>query len=286
MQTLPSPSIPSPQPAAPQPQPPAHPAAPRLGLIVLTLSLVVVGAWLVVMPGGILGHADLVGYAVCHRISTHSIFLGGQQLPWCARCTGTYLGALAAFAVMFLLRRRRAGNLPPVAVLIALASFVAVMGIDGVNSYLTLFPGAPHLYEPQNWLRLATGTLEGIALACVTLPIFNQTVWADARGEPSVRDMSELGVMAIVGAGLAGLVLAGPPALLYPLALLSSGSVLWMLTLINSVLFTIITRQENRALAWRAAAPLLLAGLAVSLVELSAVDFGRAYITRLWGLPF
>jgi uncharacterized membrane protein len=264
----------------------ARPVRRRLGVIILTAALIVIGAWIVVMPGGVLGHADLVGYAICHRIPERSFFIGGQQLPLCARCSGTYLGALAAFAVMYLLGRRRAANLPPVVVLVVLVLFVAAMGFDGVNSYLTLFPGMPHLYEPHNWLRLTTGTLEGIALAGVVLPVFNQTMWANATDERSLRNLRELGLVVLVGIVIIGIVLAEPPALLYPLAILSSGSVLWMLTLINSVLVTIFARQENRAVTWRNAAPLMLVGLAMTLAELSTIDLGRAYLTRALGLPF
>lgn len=264
----------------------ARPAHRWLGIFVLTVALIVIGAWVVVMPGGVLGHADLVGYAICHRIPARSFFIGGVQLPLCARCSGTYLGALAGFVVMFLLGRRRAANLPSPLVLVVLVLFVAAMGLDGVNSYLTLFPGAPHLYEPQNWLRLTTGTLEGIALAAVVLPIFNQTMWADATAERSLRSLRELSMVVLAGGAVILAVLAEPPALLYPLAILSSGTVLWMLTLINSVLATLAARRENRSFTWREAAPLMTVGLAMTLVELSTIDFGRAYLTRLLGLPF
>lgn len=264
----------------------ARPAHRRLGIFVLTVALIVIGAWVVVMPGGVLGHADLVGYAICHRITERSFIVGGVQLPLCARCTGTYLGALSGLAVMYLLGRSRAANLPPVHILAIFVLFVAIMGLDGINSYLTLFPGLPHLYEPQNWLRLSTGTLEGIALAGVVLPVFNQTMWADATGERSLRDVRELGVALLGGFAMALIVLAEPPVLLYPLAILSSGSVLWMITLINSVMATILARRENQVSSWRAAAPLLLVGLAMALVELSTIDFGRVYLTRLLGLPY
>jgi len=264
----------------------ARPIHRRIGALILAASLIVIGAWTVVMPGGVLGHADLVGYAVCHRIPERSFFIGGQQLPLCARCSGTYLGALTGLGVLYLLGRRRAANLPPTIVLFMLALFVAAWGADGVNSYLTLFPGLPHLYEPHNWLRLTTGTLEGIALASVVLPIFNQTMWADATDEHSLRDLRELGVLVLAGVAVMGLVLAEPPALLYPLAILSSGSVLWLLTLINSLLATIAARKENLARVWRDAAPMMLVGLAMALIELSAIDFGRAYLTRVLGLPF
>ncbi len=276
----------SPVPPSLEGAPPARPAGRRLVTVVLAASLIVIGAWIVVMPGGVLGHADLVGYAVCHRIPERSFFIGGQQLPLCARCSGTYLGALASFAVLYLLGRRRAAHLPPPIVLVVLALFMLTWAADGVNSYLTFFPGMPHLYEPRNWLRLTTGTLEGIALASVVLPVFNQTMWADATDEHSLSDVRELGLMVLAGAVVIGIVLAELPALLYPLAILSSGSVLWMLTLINSLLATLAARRENRAVRWRDAAPLMLVGLAMTLVELSTIDLGRAYLTRALGLPF
>jgi len=264
----------------------ARPARRRLGVFVFTASLIIIGAWILVMPGGVLGHADLIGYAVCHRIAERSFFIGGVQLPLCARCSGTYFGALTAFIVMFLLGRRRAANLPPVSVLIVFVLFVAVFGIDGVNSYLTLFPGAPHLYEPQNWLRLTTGTLEGIALAAIVLPVFNQTMWADATGERSLRDLRELGAVMLLSVVAIGLVLTELPLLLYPLAILSSVSVLWMFALINTVVATVVARRENTAHTWLDAAPVMIVGLALALTELSVIDFGRAWLTQALGLPF
>ena len=264
----------------------AQPARHRLGVFVLTFSLITISTWVVVMPGGVLGHADLIGYAVCHRIPERSFFIGGVQLPLCARCSGTYLGALTAFVVMFLLGRRRATNPPPVSVLIMFVLFVAIFGIDGANSYLALFPGAPHLYEPHNWLRLTTGTLEGIALASIVLPVFNQTTWANATGERSLRDLRELGGVMLASVVVIGLVLTEFPMLLYPLAILSSGSVLWMFTLINSVVVTVVARRENTALTWRDAAPTMIVGLTLALVELSVIDFGRAWLTQALGLPF
>jgi len=215
-----------------------------------------------------------------------SFFIGGRQLPLCARCSGTFLGLLTGLATMYALGRRRAASLPSTPVLAALFLFVVAWGLDGVNSYLTLFPGAPHLYEPRNWLRLTTGTLEGIALASVVLPMFNQTMWADAVDEHSVRDMRELGLMVLAGAAVIGAILAEPPMLLYPLAILSSGGVLWVLTLINSLLATIAARRENHAVSFKDAAPLMLVGLAMALMELSAIDLGRVYLTRALGLPF
>ena len=43
----------------------------------------------------------LVGSLLCHQRPERSFFIGGRQLPVCARCTGLYLGAALAipFAV-------------------------------------------------------------------------------------------------------------------------------------------------------------------------------------------
>ncbi len=37
-----------------------------------------------------------VGHFICHQRPERSFFIGGQQLPVCARCTGLYLGAALA----------------------------------------------------------------------------------------------------------------------------------------------------------------------------------------------
>ena len=37
-----------------------------------------------------------IGSFICHQRPERSFFVGGQQLPVCARCTGLYLGAAVA----------------------------------------------------------------------------------------------------------------------------------------------------------------------------------------------
>jgi uncharacterized membrane protein len=111
-------------------------------------------------------------------------------------------------------------------------------------------------------------------------------MWADATSERSLRNLRELALIVLVGVVVIGIVLAEPPVLLYPLAILSAGSVVGMLTLINSLLATIVARRENRAMTWRDAAPMLLIGLAATLAELSTIDFVRAYATAKLGLPY
>src|ERR1700687_6072094 len=125
--------------------------------VVVTLAAVVLVTWLLNTPPGVLGKANAIAFAICHRIVSHSLMMGAVAMPLCARCTGIYLGALLGLISMALLGRRRSGGLPRRPLLLILIGFVGIMGIDGVNSYLTFFPGLPHLYQPQTWLRPGPG---------------------------------------------------------------------------------------------------------------------------------
>lgn len=250
------------------------------------LPLLIVVAFLASPPWSALDKTRLIGYAVCHQIPERSFFIAGEQLPLCSRCSGTFLGALAGFAVLTALRRRRASNLPPLPIAVALIAFILAMAVDGVNSYLTFFPGAFHLYQPHNLLRLATGTLSGLALANIIYPILNYTLWWDAREEPALHSFKELGFMVVVAGVLSGLVALERPWLLYPLAMLSTLGVLLLLGSVNAVLALTLTRREGQATRWRHVVWPALIGLAAAFVEIAVIDLARATLTRMLGLPF
>ena len=63
-------------------------------------AVLAIAAWIYIAPPGILGKADAIGYAVCHRIDERSFHVDGRQLPLCARCSGMYLGALLGLVVL------------------------------------------------------------------------------------------------------------------------------------------------------------------------------------------
>jgi uncharacterized membrane protein len=237
-------------------------------------------------PSSILGKADVVGYGICHRIPERSFFLNGHQLPLCARCTGTFLGVLVGLTAMVLLRRGRASGMPPTSVLAILVVFTAVWVFDGVNSYLTFFPGAPHLYEPQNVLRLATGLLNGITLIAFAFPIFSFTLWREPTRERVFKSPWEIAALLPVLAFLAWIIQAEIGFLLYPLAILSSLGVLLMLTIINSMVVMVVLRREGYARNWLQALTPLAIGAALAILELTGMVLLRAYLTITWGLPF
>ncbi len=240
------------------------------------------GVWLWKTPPGLLGKADAVGYAICHRIDERSFHLGSRALPLCARCTGTFLGAATALVTMAALGRSRAGKFPPLPIAAVLVGFVGIMGVDGVNSYASIFPGLPHLYQPQNWLRLATGMFEGVAIVALVYPLFNQTMWKNWEDRPTLGRYRELGLVALAAIAVIGLVLSDNPMVLYPLALASAGGVVVLLTMLNSIILLIVSRHENRAEGWRAAAVPLLAGGILAIAQIALVDAVRFAIFGSW----
>ena len=248
--------------------------------LIVALALTASLAFLIFTPEGCLTKADMVGYAVCHRDASHSLAISGRQLPLCARCTGTFIGALVGFfGQAVVLRRRRAGKLPPPLIIVALVGFMLVWASDGLNSYLTFFPGSLNLYEPRNWLRLTTGALNGLTMSALVYPIFNFTLWREPIPQRAISNLRDLGVLLLLEAGMVGLVLAGWSFLLYPVAFLSALGVIALLTSVNSMLFVMIVRRENTIASWREAIIPLLAGFTVSLIQIGAIDVIRYAVT-------
>ena len=237
-------------------------------------------------PWDVLDKAHWVGYGICHQIPERTFFLNGRPLPLCARCTGTYLGAVVGFWGLVVAGRRRVAELPRLRTIAVLGSFVAIMAVDGVNSYLSFFPSAPHLYAPNNFLRVSTGLLNGLALSLIVYPVFNYTLWRGGERRESVQRLWELllyfAPMALIVWGLE----AGLGVLLYPLAIISTVGVLALLSMVNTMIVLILIRRESAADTWRQALPPLAMGLALSLLELSLMIAARIVFTRTVGLPF
>lgn len=227
-----------------------------------------------------------LGYGVCHQIPERTIHLAGQALPLCARCSGIYLGAVIGFAFMLASGRARSSIMPPVRVLVVLLAFVGLFAVDGLNSYLTFFPGAPHLYQPQNWLRLTTGTLHGLAISFIVMPVFSFTLWKETDAQPVLRGLKELAALVAAAAAVILAVLADLDFLLYPVAIVSSMGLLTMFTLLNGAIFLIISRREGQATRRAQLWLPLGVGLLMGLGEIAVLDAGRLWLTVTLGLPF
>jgi uncharacterized membrane protein len=261
------------------PQLARHTGLIKILLVVIAFSII--GGWLLLTPPGLLGKADAVAYAICHRIPSRSFFIGDRPIPLCARCSGMYLGAL--LGLLYQVRLGKRGRMPALKMYAVFGLFLLAFAIDGVNSYMRFFPQAPSLYEPQNLLRLVTGTGLGLGIAAVLLPTFNQSVWAVLIPQPALSSWRQLAELLVLSTVLILLILSENPLALYPLAILGSMTVLLVLTLVYTVVWTMLLKQENRFRTLREMWPLLLAGFTTALLQIAVMDGGRFLITGTWG---
>jgi uncharacterized membrane protein len=253
----------------------------RTRWLVVIFAVVILGYWLIATPDGLLGKADAVGYAVCHRIDTRSFHLGDRTLPLCSRCSGTYLGVVLTLSYLTLFKKR-AANFPPKMLLFVLGLFFLMYALDGLNSYLSLIPDAPHLYEPSNLLRLTTGMFFGISLASIVYPGFNQSLWLQPRNEASLDSIKELGILVFTGGLLILAVILENPLILYPVALISTVGVLILLTMVYTMVILIITRKEALAVSWKDLVFPAIGGITLAILQIGLIDLGRYFLMGTW----
>lgn len=229
---------------------------------------------------------DWGGAALCHRITERSFTINGRQFPLCARCTGMYLGAALTILALFLAGRSHWALLPKRNLFMVLLALIALMGIDGINSYSHFFPNAPHLYDPRNWLRLATGVGTGMTLGIIVFAALAQSLWRRPRYSPLIENWRELASLLLLGLVAVGLMLSNQPVLLYVLALASTAGLLFVVAALNTAVVLVLLRRDGQAETWTEAISPLLAGLVLAIFELSAITAVRWTMTgTLAGFP-
>ncbi len=246
----------------------------------LGFAAIVITIWLLLTPPGALAKLDAVAYAVCHRIPSHSLTVEGQQFPLCARCTGMYLGALLGILYQSFWKRR--SGLPGWKLGIPFVLFVVAFGLDGVNSYANLVRLSLSFYQPQNWLRLVTGTGMGLAVSAFLAPTFRQTAWSDIDRQPVLSTWAQVtGLVSL--AGLADLaILSGSPVALYPAVVLSVAGVLVTLSTIYSMVWLLVLKLENRYASFYEILGPVAAGLSIAVLQIGLIDWGRFLLTHTW----
>ena len=252
-------------------------------------ALLVLAGFLFITPPGLLGKADGIGYAVCHRIEVRSFHLPDRQMPLCARCTGEFNAAAISLLFMGFVSHKRS-SMPSKGILAVLIAFFLAFGIDGSNSYLYLLkqtyegflPQVPNIYIPNNTLRLLTGSGMGIAMASVLYPVVNQTIWREADERPALTRKEFGGLLGIILLFDLG-ILSERPLILYPIAFLSVLGVVALLSIVFTIVWVIIMRQEN---AFERLKQLWLpatAGLTLTFLMISVIDLLRLQLTGTWG---
>jgi uncharacterized membrane protein len=212
-----------------------------------------------------------IAYGICPQRPSHSLFLGGQQMPIEARMVGIFGGYVIGAAYFWALRRERAMRLPGRAMTITLIGFIALMGVDGLNAVLFDLR-LPHLYAPNLLLRLGTGLLTGLAFAGFVVPAFNSTVWASGPDLSPLSHVRHLFGGLLLEALYFDVAISGASIFLYPVSLMAILGVPILLGMIGSIVIASISRRENCATRAADLIPLVLGGLAVAVIMLGIMS--------------
>lgn len=111
------------------------------------------------------------GDLLCHQKPERSLFLNGNQMPFCTRCTAIWIGLAVGLGFMLIYTVELQTKF-----LIAIAISLAPMGVDGIGQLFGF-------WESTNVLRVLTGVpagmICGIALGIIfdelqSLPFFRR----------------------------------------------------------------------------------------------------------------
>ena len=252
-------------------------------------ALIVFSVWFYIAPPGLLGKADAIGYAICHRIDERSFQIFGRQLPLCARCTGEFYAAGISLLFFALVSPKKSG-MPGWKIGAPLILFLLAFGIDGSNSYLYLLKqtsagtleNIPNLYVPNNTLRLFTGSGMGIALASILFPAFNGSAWKDHEPAPAL-DWRTLGILITIIFAVDLLILTEHAVILYPIAFISVLGVFSLLVIVFSMVWVLVMRLENAFDSLIQMWMPFLAGTTLALLMITVIDLLRLRLTGTWG---
>jgi len=181
---------------------------------------------------------EAVARACCHGLDARSLCIGGHVLPFCARCTGTYMGVVAAISALAALGRLRDHRLPGPLKMALLAVPWAVSGA----ALLLEFAGWDGAGNPG---RALLGFACGATGVLIFAPLFARVLCP--------RNLEHSGSTAarVVGVG----VLLSPAALIFVggryayLALAPTAGFLLAVIALNALVGVSLMSQRHRPLA-------------------------------------
>jgi|GEM_PF-711795 len=258
--------------SAPLPPPPAGHTSPpvplslRIRLLTATLLTVVV-LFVLFSPWPLDAKLRTIGHACCAQIPSHTIRFDGRAMPIDARNSGIYLGVFLVIAMLWLTGRQRAALYVPSSLRNLLLGFTAAMILDGFNS-LQHTQHLAGLYPESNTMRTITGTLAGVSLTILVVPLFNRIVWREPEAIAIAEDFTELAGYLGGGVLLILALLQAPAALYWPLSILSIAGLLITLTMVNTAIVLVSLRRERSVASERGLFIPALGGLVFTLFEI------------------
>ena len=257
---------------------PASKRSPISKVLFIGIPAAIISLFIALTPPCLWEKARLIGYALCHQLSERSFFFHEHQSPLCARCTGMYLGFLIGLVFLIVRRRTHSARMPTTAIVSALIGFITIMGLDGINSTVSIIPGAPQLYHTTNVQRIVTGTLFGIAMCLLFFPVFSTAIWRQPSGDRSIKNWRELIALMLAAFALDAVVLTQADWLFYPITILSIVGPLLLLGFMGAIIVLTMRNLANSVDRWRQLALPMFAGVALGLVLITIMDVFRASV--------
>ena len=156
--------------------------------------------------------------------------------------------------------------------------------LDGLNSVVHLYPGLERLslYQPDNMLRLLTGLGFGMVISVILYPLTGQTIWKESSPLPAIHGFRDWLILLGGAIGIALLIITGNPLLTYPLILVSTGSLMFLLTVLYSVIWILVRKRENSFSSWKDLIWWGIAGFSSALMQIALIDLVRFMLTGTW----
>jgi uncharacterized membrane protein len=239
---------------------------------------------LIAFPGGFVDKSRMVMHGLCAQTPSHTFTLGGQPLPFDARMTGIYSGALATLSFLAIRGRLLALHLPSPRLLAFFALLVVAMTADGFNSLFTDL-GWWHPWESTNLLRLITGYGMGMAIAVALVWLVGGTLFHLADRRPSIDSWRDV-EYCLLPLPVMLLALRSEASWLHvPISLLLMLSAWIVLATLALVTLLLATRHDERVMRIGQLHLPGAVGLVVGLAIMLVLAFGRAWLERTLGIP-
>lgn len=266
-----------------------NPSKSKQGRLLLVVFLLLIAAvssvWFIFTPAGILAKLNAVAYSVCHQNPDHTLVIGSRLLPLCARCTGMFLGSL--IGMTFLSRGQKQAGYPTRKMQWVLGGLILFFIIDGINSGLFTLLNGLSLYPPGNPLQLISGMGMGLVLASLIIPIWRQTMRIDPDPQPGFYAWRQFLVIALIYALVTILILSAPDWLFFPVAILSTLTIPFLLSMVYTLLWILMLKRENSFRNWKEIFPYISLGCLTAFIQIAAFDLIRFLITETWaGIQF
>jgi uncharacterized membrane protein len=103
-----------------------------------------------------------IGDRFCHQQSDRSLFLNGNQMPFCSRCTAIWIGSTIALSIFCFFTV----SLDERLILYLIFSLIP-LGIDGIGQLFGL-------WDSTNIIRILTGLIAGIGFGMAIGVLINE----------------------------------------------------------------------------------------------------------------